>query len=40
MVMLKNICGLDDDEARKAGLWAAHAMIDAADREAKDKGGT
>jgi len=34
MVVLKDICGLDDDAARETALWAARAMIDAAEREA------
>lgn len=34
MIVLKDICGLDDDTARETALWAARAMIDAAEREA------
>lgn len=40
MVVLKDICGLDDHAARDTALWAARAMIDAAEREARiDDGG-
>ncbi len=38
MVVLKDICGLDDDAARDTALWAARAMIDAAEREATADG--
>lgn len=40
MVVLKDICGLDDKSARDTALWAARAMIDAAEREAAIEGGT
>jgi AcrR family transcriptional regulator len=35
MVVLKDIWGLDDDEARETALWAAQAMISAARRDAR-----
>ena len=35
MVVLKDIWGLDDNEVRETALWAAQAMISAAQREAK-----
>ncbi len=36
MVVLKDICGLDDEEARDTALWAAQAMITAAQSDAKE----
>jgi len=35
MVVLKDICGLDDRSVGEVALWAAEAMIAAAQREAK-----
>ena len=34
MVVLRDICGLDDSSAQDTALWAAQAMIDAARKEA------
>jgi AcrR family transcriptional regulator len=34
MIVLKDICGLDDRRARDVALWAAQALLEAARREA------
>lgn len=34
LIVLKDICGLDDTEAEDVALWSARALLDAARREA------
>jgi hypothetical protein len=38
IVVLKDIWGLDDDEARRVALWAAAALVGTAAAEAEGKG--
>jgi AcrR family transcriptional regulator len=34
LIVLKDICGLDDAQAEEVAIWSAHALLDAARREA------
>ncbi len=39
MIVLKDICGLDDQKAEEVALWAAQALLQAARREAEEHPG-
>ncbi len=39
MIVLKDICGLDDQQAEEVALWAARALLQAAVREAEEQSG-